>query len=95
MTKNRDKERSRDPEFEIWFKRGVNAGKKGNFEEALRCFDQILKRNPNSVEALTFKATVYLSLKKVEEALNLLDQALEIDNKSSEVLSLKGRVLSL
>ncbi len=95
MTKKRDRERSRDPEFDIWFKRGVNAGRKGDFEEALRCFDQILKRNPKSVEALTFKATVYLSLQKVKEARNLLDQALEIDDKSSEVLSLKGRVLSM
>jgi tetratricopeptide (TPR) repeat protein len=61
-----------------------------NFEgsdESMVFVDQSLEVNPNSVEALTFRARLLLDLERREEARADIDKALQIDPRSLDALS--------
>lgn len=61
--------READQAFEVYFKADPNAGavaigfehlRAGREEDAIDCFSQILRKNPDNVDAMRYLATVYL-----------------------------------
>lgn len=56
----------------------VQAGEMGNFEEAIRLWDRLLKIVPNTVEALFNKGYALIGLQKYQEALAVSEKVLEL-----------------
>ena len=61
----------------------------GEFQEALKCYDEILEMDPNYVKAWYAKGLVFLQLEKPKESLDCFDKALEIDPKNVDVWNYK------
>jgi len=64
------------------------------FKEALISYDQALKIDPGSVDALNGKGLILNQLGKYEEAIIFFDKALEIDPNFVNALNNKGITLS-
>lgn len=56
----------------------VQAGEMGNFEEAIRLWDRLLKIVPDTVEALFNKGYALIGLQKYQEALAVSEKVLEL-----------------
>lgn len=56
------------------------AGLENNQQERINIYNEILKLNPQDVEALTYKADVLLELDEPRWAMTLCDEAIAIDN---------------
>lgn len=61
----------------------IDRGKKfledGEFDNALRCFEQALLLNPNDPELWNFKGAALRSMGRYEEALECFNKSLELD----------------
>jgi tetratricopeptide (TPR) repeat protein len=66
----------------------------GEFQQAVESYDQVLKKYPNDVEALTNKGLSLAQMQKYNEALELYDKALRIDSHSEIIWFNKGQALS-
>jgi tetratricopeptide (TPR) repeat protein len=64
------------------------------YTKAMTYYEQALKLDSSSVEALNGKGMVLNSLGKYQEAISLFDMALKIDPNSVQALNNKGIVLS-
>ncbi|MBD2606673.1 tetratricopeptide repeat protein [Scytonema hofmannii FACHB-248] len=71
---------------------GSQAAKKF-YEEAVLSYDDLLRRKPNDVVALTERGSVLLKLNRLPEALDSYEKALKIDNNFYEALVGKGNAL--
>lgn len=71
---------------------GSQAAKK-YYEEAVSSYDDLLRRKPNDVVALTERGSVLLKLNRLPEALASYEKALKIDNNFYEALVGKGNAL--
>jgi len=58
---------------------GLHDKDKGNFEEALKSFDEVLEIMPDCKHALYFKGKVYEEMKKYDNALNCFDKVITTD----------------
>lgn len=86
--------RKRSPDFVgNLIKKGAAFGKLGMHEEALRCYDTILKSKPNFAEALCGKGVAFGNLNRNEEALEWFDRALKIKPNYAVAWSNKGESL--
>ncbi|UCH98384.1 MAG: tetratricopeptide repeat protein [Candidatus Aminicenantes bacterium] len=65
----------------------VNAG---NFEDALKCFDNAIKLNPREPEYYYAKANALRNLNRFEEALPLIEKAIELDGNNDSYWEEKG-----
>jgi tetratricopeptide (TPR) repeat protein len=54
----------------------------GKYEEVIRIYDEILKKDPSNGNALSEKGRALCKLKKYEEAIKCYDKALEVINKN-------------
>ncbi|GAX42641.1 serine/threonine protein kinase containing TPR domain [Tolypothrix sp. NIES-4075] len=63
------------------------------YEEAVSSYDDLLRRKPNDVLALTERGSVLLKLNRLPEALASYEKALKIDNNFYEALLGKGNAL--
>ena len=64
------------------------------YDKAMTTFDQVLKLDSSSVDALNGKGLVFNNLGKYQEAISLFDMALKIDPNFVETLNNKGIALS-
>ena len=64
------------------------------YDKAMTTFDQVLKLDSKSVDALNGKGLVLNNLGKYQEAISLFDMALKIDPNFVETLNNKGMALS-
>jgi tetratricopeptide (TPR) repeat protein len=64
------------------------------YDKAMTTFDQVLKLDSRSVDALNGKGLVFNNLGKYQEAISLFDMALKIDPNFVETLNNKGMALS-
>jgi protein O-GlcNAc transferase len=55
------------------------------YEEAIECFDQTLKIDPNAVHAWYNKGEFFSNLGKYDKAIEWCDKVLEMDSKFSRV----------
>lgn len=65
----------------------------GRHDEAVECFDRVLKINPKDVEALNNKGGSLIKLNKYEEAIESLDDALKINHHNFVTYYNKGIAL--
>ena len=63
---------------------------KSKYEDAVKLYDQVLKIDPGSVEALNGKGLAFNKLGRYEDAITWFDNALKIDPTSAQVLNNKG-----
>jgi tetratricopeptide (TPR) repeat protein len=63
---------------------------KSKYEDAVKSFDQALKIDPRSVEALNGKGLAFNKLGRYEDAITWFDNALKMDPTSAQVLNNKG-----
>ncbi len=63
---------------------------KSKYEDAIKLYDQVLKIDPKSVEALNGKGLAFDKLGRYEDAITWFDNALKIDPTSAQVLNNKG-----
>jgi tetratricopeptide (TPR) repeat protein len=63
-----------------YLKRGLANSKSGNYKQAIENYNQALKLNKNSLEALTMRGTAYFQLKDNKSALDDFNKAIELDS---------------
>ena len=63
---------------------------KSKYDDAIKLYDQVLKIDPRSVEALNGKGLAFNKLGRYEDAISWFDNALEIDPTYPQVLNNKG-----
>lgn len=63
---------------------------KSRYDDAIKLYDQVLKIDPRSVEALNGKGLAFNKLGRYEDAISWFDNALEIDPTYPQVLNNKG-----
>lgn len=66
-----------------------------SYQEALRCYDDIVKDNQNNAIAWTDRGSVLLKLNRPQEALDSYQKALDIGKNFYEALLGKGNTLSI
>jgi tetratricopeptide (TPR) repeat protein len=64
------------------------------YEDAIKLYDQVLRIDPTSVEALNGNGLAFNQLGRYEEAITWFDNALKIEPTSAKVLNNKGISLS-
>ncbi|MFA0833123.1 MAG: tetratricopeptide repeat protein [Methanobacterium formicicum] len=62
-----------------WNKRGISLRKQKKYQEALDSFEEALKIDSNSFDALFHKGITLLLIGKYQEALECYDKTLELD----------------
>jgi CHAT domain-containing protein len=72
-------------QFRQWFEQGVDLAKLGNFEEAIICFNESLKINPDDAETWHQRGVALARLEKFEEAIACFDGAIKIKDDEPEV----------
>ena len=60
-------------------KEGIKFNEEGQFDKAIKCFDEALAINPENTEALLEKGQAYIMLNNSIEAHASFDKAIEID----------------
>ena len=73
--------------------KGFGFYKQGDYEEAIKAFNQAITDNPKNAEALSMKGLSLNQLKKYEEAIEVFDQYIKIDPNNALVWSSKGIAL--
>lgn len=76
----------------------LKAGKmlyfEGNYEEAIKYFDEAFKSNPRDLETIFFRGATLYWLGKYKEANKVFDRALKINNRNHLVWYYKGKTLN-
>lgn len=78
-----------------YINKGVALRQLKRYEEALVCFDTVLKEKPDMSQALQYKAQVLADQKKYDEAVVVIDQVLKQDPKNMDMLRLKINFLNV
>ena len=72
--------------------KGVALNYLGKYNEAIVCYDKVVKIDPNNANAWGNKGVALDKLGKYEEAVECYDKALEIDPKYVDAWNNKGNV---
>lgn len=62
---------------------GVKAAQRGQFDEAIKFYDQALEKNPNNASVLVIKGYSLFKLKRLDEAVNSLLAAIKAEPKTA------------
>ncbi len=62
---------------------------------AIKCYEQVVKTNPNNLDALKYKANSLQTQNKFEEALSCFDEILKNDPKNGNAYYNKARIKAL
>lgn len=81
---------SRDTPAEAEFRRALGLHRESRLEEAGRAYEEVLRRDPGHVAALTFLSAIDVELDRPNRALELAARALAIDPTSVAVHLLEG-----
>lgn len=68
--------------YDYWLKLGVENMVKKHYREALDSFEEALKLEPQKIEPLLYKATVFGLVDQMNDVENCINEALEIDPQS-------------
>jgi len=82
-----------DPSVECALRDGQNCMMAGNYQVALKIFDQVIANNPENAQAFHDKADVLDLMGNYSEAVKCYDSALECDPYDAEVWYNKGMTL--
>lgn len=78
-----------------FFIRGNEQLLKANYPEAIRFYDEALKKKPEFAEALTNRGVAHTQQGKMKEALEDLDNSLRINNKVGNTYQARGNYFTL
>ena len=67
-----------DSSFDQWFAQGEDLANQGDYDRALRCFEEAAILNPNHSETLIYQAVCLIHLEQPQRALAVADQVLAI-----------------
>ena len=81
------------PDAETWFNKGVALFGKGQFEEAIACFDRAIEINPRYADAWYHKGVALGNLGRSGEEIACYDRAIEINPRDAEAWFNKGAAL--
>ena len=79
--------------MEMNFKLAINAHQKGNFKEAERLYNIVLKSDPNQLDAINILGIVQENQSKFDEAETYYKKAIELKPNYAEVYSNYGNML--
>jgi tetratricopeptide (TPR) repeat protein len=77
-----------------WFDRGLEAAQAGQWQEALRCWDQVLELGADSQQAWYNRGGTLMMLQKYEDAIASYDQSLERRSDDPEAWFHRGICLN-
>lgn len=80
-------------EAAAWYAKGNELAGKDCYAEALACFEQVIKLQPNHDGAWVFRAVMLLYLEKPDEALASCDRAIQICSSNQEAWLFRGAAL--
>lgn len=75
------------------FDKGGELADKGRYEEAIECYDEFLKINPDDVDAWYNEGNLLEKMGRPKEAVKCYDEVTEIDSKHAIAWCNKGRAL--
>ena len=81
-------------EIEKLFDKGAALGKQGKYEEAEKCYDEVIKIDPKYAKAWFNKGVALFNQRKFEEAIECNDEVIKIDPKYASAWLNKGDTLS-
>ena len=67
----------------------------GNYEEAIRCYDEIIKLDPEDSEIYYDRGNTYSNLEKYEEAIQDFKKVLELDPEDRDGLCKETVILDI
>ncbi|KAI3387953.1 hypothetical protein SNEBB_004983 [Seison nebaliae] len=73
--------------------KGISELKSGHFPNALKCFEEALRRNPNDANIPLNKGTAYMKLMEFPMAVKEFDNAIKLDNNLLDAYIKKGDAL--
>jgi len=76
-----------------WYEKGLQLQEQKHYEDALVAFNQMLRFDPNNVEAYVNNGNVLIALKRYEDALAAFNQALRLDPNNAHLYINKGDTL--
>jgi tetratricopeptide (TPR) repeat protein len=75
--------------------KGLDLQADSKYDEAIQCYDEALKINPNDESVWENKANALASLDKDKEAIQCYDEALKINPENDRVLAMKDQLTNL
>jgi len=84
-------EKAIDPD--IYLKKGMNFASSGNYEDAITCYDEVLKHERTHEKTLVQKGLALLKLNKWGSAVQYVNTALKLNPSNIEALLLKAEIL--
>jgi tetratricopeptide (TPR) repeat protein len=80
-------------EADCWFKKGIDLGNQGKYDEAIKCFDEVLRIDASYPDAWYAKGIACFGQKKYEESLKSFDIAIERNPSDLMALDRRSRTL--
>lgn len=74
-------------------KKGNKYLKYGDFDKALKCYDEIIELDPLSADAWYNKSLVFFKIRKYMESIEFFDRSLNLDPENIKALNSKGLAL--
>lgn len=93
LSKIDDDYKTEQKPYEVWLEKGHDLVKRGEFEEALKCYEEGIKLNTTSTDLWLDSGLALIQLKRFNEALNKFEKALELNEDSYEAWTYKGNAL--
>ena len=76
-----------------WLAKATMLKLSGENEQALQCYDIVLKFNPNNINALNYKGLLLEHLGDYKGAIKCINQVLEINADHQQAIQTKKRLL--
>jgi len=80
---------------EEWFYKGVDLYDQGNYDEAIKCYDEAIKLNPQYAEAWSSKGNALVNQGDYDEAIKCYDEAIKLNPQYAKAWYNKGTAQSL
>ena len=92
---------AQDETADDWYKKGLNLGRNGSYEEAVLAYNRAIELEPGNttfyiakVPSLNMLAIITNNQSRRNESMEAIDKALAIDPKNPRAWEMKGEVLS-
>jgi len=81
-----------DTQNDVWIQKGNEFEESGDYVKAIQCYEEVLRTEPNNIEALNMIGYALNSIGKNTEAVDVFERVLEIDPKNIHALITQAAV---